>query len=97
MRALGLTSHLLGVSVESMAAEFARGGDALRAVRLFGAGDATWQAMRMVRPPFRAPDYDEHLQAVRTELGDAEFLQAWNEGRALDATQVFSAALDERQ
>jgi non-specific serine/threonine protein kinase len=94
MREIGLGGRMLGYCLDSIAAEFGRSGDIQRAAVLFGAADVHWRRMRAQRLPVAEPDHAEELHAVRVQLGEAAFLEAWRTGRSMDMPHVFDMAID---
>jgi hypothetical protein len=49
------------------------------------------------RPPNGQPDFDRHVIAARTALGDdAAFDRAWTEGRAMPLEQAMELALQQK-
>jgi tetratricopeptide (TPR) repeat protein len=61
----------------------------VEAARLFGAADALWQALL----PFSRDAPDAELKALRTQLGEVAFAEAWAAGYALSTEQAVDYAL----
>jgi len=93
MREIGLAGRMLGYCLDSIAAEWCRVGDEERAAVLFGAADVHWRTIKGQRLSISEPDHEEERRAVQVQLGETEFQQAWNEGRAMDMARVFDLAL----
>ena len=79
--------------VEGFAALAAAEGQPLRAAQLFGAAEALSSAMGNPLPPADRVEHDRNLAAVRTELGDVGFAEAWSKGRAMTLEQAIEYAL----
>ena len=45
-------------------------------------------------PPFLATVNEEALRAIRSQLDDAAFAEAWEQGRALTADEAVALALE---
>jgi hypothetical protein len=95
MREIGRVGRMLGYCLESIAAEYGKTGDPLRAAQLFGAADTYGRAIQTMRIPVAELAHDDDLRAVQAELGDATFRRVWTEGRGMDLPDVFALALDE--
>jgi non-specific serine/threonine protein kinase len=63
-----------------------------RAVRLFAAADALRTALGAAEPRENAK-IEEEITAVRRELGDAAFVDAWNAGSQLPLAEAIAEAL----
>ena len=72
-----------GVMLESAATLAASGGDAERAVRIFGAADAVWAAIEAPLPACFAERHETVLAAVRNQMREDRFAAGWEEGRRL--------------
>ena len=68
-----------------------RRGEAERAARLFGAAEALWQAVGLVRP--RDAGEERLLAETRSRLGEPAFAAAWGAGRAMSLEQAVEYAL----
>jgi predicted ATPase len=64
------------------------------AARLLGAAQALRQARHWLIPPVERAEHDRAVQAVRAQLGAAEFEVAFSEGCALTVEQAEQLALD---
>jgi hypothetical protein len=86
---VGLTSWRYGL-VDCFAAVASARGDALRAARLWGTGDAGWAGNRN---PNHVWDYAPLVAKMRAALGDDAFEAAHAEGRAMTLEQAIDYAL----
>ncbi len=68
-------------------------GDAERAVRLLGAAERLTEQIGAILGAERQARYDEHLAALRAQLGEGAFMAAWAEGYALEEKAAISYAL----
>jgi predicted ATPase/class 3 adenylate cyclase/DNA-binding CsgD family transcriptional regulator len=87
-------------SLEALAALAAVGESHAEAARLFGAAQALRESTGQRRWPLDQPAYDADTAAVRADLGDDAFDQAWKEGAALgleEAAAYASRARGERK
>ena len=66
-----------------------------RAARLLGAAEALRENTRLPMTPYERPEYEQHLTAVREQMGEAAFAAAWAEGRTLTMEQAMEYALKE--
>ena len=67
-----------------------------RGVRLFGAAEALREAISAPLPADSRPAYDHSVAVARTQLDQASFTGAWNEGRAMPLEDAIYYALDGR-
>jgi hypothetical protein len=68
----------------------------VRAIRLLGADEAFCETLG-ARPPVAEPaDYQRAVAEGRVALGEAAFLTAWAEGRAMSLDEAVAFALQER-
>lgn len=70
-------------------------GDAKRSTRLFGAADAIVETVGRRGSLANRDRRDSHLKSVRTQLDEATFNSAWNEGRAMSLEQAVEYALQQ--
>jgi predicted ATPase/class 3 adenylate cyclase len=70
------------------------GGAAAEAARLLSSAEALREEIGAGVPPFLAKVNEETLTAIRTQLDDAAFAVAWEQGRALTADEAVALALD---
>jgi non-specific serine/threonine protein kinase len=66
---------------------------AIRAARIWGAGDALRATIGATLSPFEQHYYGPFIEAVRTRLGEADFEAAWYEGRTMSPEQAIEYAL----
>jgi tetratricopeptide (TPR) repeat protein len=86
---LGVTAYL-----EGMAEVAARQGQPERTVRLFGAAAVLRDALGIPPYPAEQAEYEQHLSAARTQLGERTFDTAWTEGQAMSVEQAIAYALE---
>jgi predicted ATPase/class 3 adenylate cyclase len=79
--------------LERVAEVAAAQGQARKAVRLLAAAAALRGAIGSVVDPVDQPDYESRRAALRAELGQAQFTQAWDEGHALSLDQAIAQGL----
>jgi hypothetical protein len=70
-------------------------GQTERAARLFGAAIALREAIDAPLWPIERIDYDRHVAAARSSLGEEPFAAAWAEGRTMRLEDAIALALDE--
>jgi predicted ATPase/DNA-binding CsgD family transcriptional regulator len=70
-------------------------GQAQRATRLLGASESALERFGAFHQLNDKPEIDHIIAAVRAQLNQATFQDAWAEGRALSLEQVVAQALDE--
>jgi DNA-binding NarL/FixJ family response regulator len=58
-------------------------GDLERAIRIFGAADAVWEAISAPLPGKLRDRHDRVLADMRSRLGESRFELAWDEGRQM--------------
>jgi tetratricopeptide (TPR) repeat protein len=68
-------------------------GDRSRAARLLGAVEALRTALDAPIWPAEQVEYDRHVTALRADLDDTVFADAWAEGRAMTLEQATAEAL----
>ncbi len=85
----------VAVCLEGLAATAAAQGQRERAVRLFGAGEALAEASDVPVPPFYPSENARYLAAVRTQLGEATFVAAWESGRAMSVEDAIADAISD--
>ncbi|MEO8394795.1 MAG: LuxR C-terminal-related transcriptional regulator [Chloroflexota bacterium] len=84
------------VALIPLAGSLGGAGEPLLAARLFGAAQAILQRTGMLVHPDDQPEHDRNIAAVRAQLGEANFAQAWDEGRTMtldDALEAIPEAL----
>jgi predicted ATPase/class 3 adenylate cyclase/DNA-binding NarL/FixJ family response regulator len=84
----------LGVSdsLECLAALAAKVGSHREAARLFGAADAIWQRMGVLRFKVWDDGYESSVAALRSVMDDNDFDNAWAEGAALSTEEAIAYA-----
>ena len=70
-------------------------GQAERAARILGAGEALFEAMGVGPQPADQSAADRYVAAVREQLDEATFEAARAEGRAMSQEEAVAYALDE--
>jgi hypothetical protein len=66
------------------------------AARLSGAAETLRETFGISLHPAERVSHDQAMAAVRTGLGEAGFVAAWAEGRALSLEKAVALALEER-
>jgi predicted ATPase/DNA-binding SARP family transcriptional activator/DNA-binding CsgD family transcriptional regulator len=84
-------------SLDGLACISATEGAAERAARLFGAGEALREAIGHVHVPEEAALLEPYLATVRSQLDEASWQGAWEEGRAMSMDQAIDYALSEEK
>ena len=84
---------LVPVALDCLATTAARADSLLLATRLFGAADAAYRRMGMVRFKVLEADDQATLASLRESLGDSDFEAAWTEGAALSNGDAVAYAL----
>jgi DNA-binding CsgD family transcriptional regulator len=84
-------------SLDGLACISATEGAAERAARLFGAGEALREAVGNVQLPEEAALLEPYLATVRSQLDEASWQGAWEEGRAMSMEQAIGYALSEEK
>jgi predicted ATPase/DNA-binding CsgD family transcriptional regulator len=85
-------SHVAN-ALEQLAVIAGQGGRSEPAARLFGAAEALREAVGVALPPVDLAVRERVMTLVRAALGDADFVAAWREGRALSPEQALAEAL----
>ncbi len=67
----------------------------VHAARLFGAAESVREAIGTPMPPSQRPRYDLFVAAIRGQLEESAFEQAWAEGHAMTLEQAIEFALEE--
>ncbi|HEU5295472.1 MAG TPA: tetratricopeptide repeat protein [Burkholderiaceae bacterium] len=62
------------------------------AVQLAAAAAASRERLSLIRAPFGERDWQRHLAALRTAMGDTSFQTAWNEGRQIGINEAIQLA-----
>ena len=82
-------------SLNGLACIFAAEGEAGRAARLFGAGEALFEAVGGQHEPGEAAMREPYLRVARSQLDEATWEGAWAEGRAMSFDEAVSNAMAE--
>jgi non-specific serine/threonine protein kinase len=83
----------VGVGLDGLALAAAAQGQARRAALLFGAATAVRERPGLTANPIWEDDHARAVEATRTGLGEAGFMAAWEEGRALPLERAIETAL----
>ena len=83
----------VGVGLDGLALAAAAQGQVRRAARLFGAATAVRERPDLTRNPIWEDDHARAVEATRGSLGEAGFVAAWEEGRALPLELAIEMAL----
>ena len=67
--------------------------DARRAARLFGASEALRAQLGTRLFPYERDEYERYVELARSQLDEATWQAAWNEGRAMTLEQAIEYAL----
>ena len=86
----GMTSTLANLGSLARSA-----GDPTRAARLFAAAESLRISVGIVPSSGVQDAYDRDIGAVRLELGNSEFLDAWSSGRSMPLEKAVAYALEE--
>jgi non-specific serine/threonine protein kinase len=88
---LGIQYSLLGLGLVAAARE-----QPARAARLWGAVEAVEETFGITITPLARShtDYEGHLAASRSQLGEEAFAAAWSEGRAMALEEAVEYALE---
>ncbi len=72
-------------------------GQPVRAARLWGASEAVREVagLHLTALARTGTNYDAHLEAARSQLGEAAFAEVWGEGRAMPQEEAIEYALSE--
>jgi predicted ATPase/DNA-binding XRE family transcriptional regulator len=84
-------------SLERLARIAGRGGQPVRAARLFGAAEALRQKEDIPIMPVDYPTYEKTVVEAHTQLDEAEWAKAWQEGQAMTVEDAVEYALMEWQ
>ena len=87
----GLGNRLgIAMCVSAMSGVALHRGDARRAARLLGAAQALLDEIGALLDPADLMEYKRHEEEARAKLGEAAFVAAWAEGRAMTPEQVIA-------
>ena len=82
------------LGIEGLARATAGQGRAERTTRLFGIAEALRELVGTRLLPTERAGYEHDLAAVRAELGEEAFVEAWAEGLAMSVEQAIAYALE---
>jgi tetratricopeptide (TPR) repeat protein len=71
----------------------AAGGQAERAMRLYGAARDLWESNHLVVWPAEQAEYERYTSRARAQLDDVAMKRAWEEGRAMGTDQAMEYAV----
>jgi non-specific serine/threonine protein kinase len=83
--------------LEGLARVAAIRGQTRSAAHLYGAAEALRNTMGTPLPPNERTSHEHTVAAVRADLDETAFAQAWAEGRAMELSQAMAAALEVRE
>jgi predicted ATPase len=87
--------EFVAYALHSFAALAGAKGQGERAARLCGAAEALRKSLGAPLPPTERPDYDRSVAATRSQLGEAEWEEAFAQGMAMSAEEAAGYALGE--
>jgi len=87
----------VGAALEGLAKVAAVQGNHRGAVQLFGAAEALRKTMGTPLPPTERTSHERAVAAMRADLDEIAFAQAWAEGQAMELSQAMTAALEVRE
>ena len=83
--------RIIPTSLEGLAAAVVAQGEPTWATYLWGAAESLRQTIGAPLPPIEQANYEQALAAARTQLGEAAFAAAWQEGRTMTPEQALAA------
>jgi predicted ATPase/DNA-binding CsgD family transcriptional regulator len=86
----------IATALEGLAAVAGRQGQAVRAARLSGAASSLRTLLGAPLPPIDRPSYEQTVAAVRAQLDEPTFLNAWTEGQAMPREEAIAEAVQLR-
>jgi hypothetical protein len=93
-RDLGMPSAQTAMDLHRFARGLAFAGRAKAAACVFSCADALYEEIGARARPLTAERDEKTLSAIRAQLDDSAFAEAWNQGRALTADEAVALALD---
>ena len=75
------------------AAAAATGYDARRAARLFGSAERLREQLGSQVFPYEHDEYERYVELARSQVDDASWKAAWNEGRGMTLEQSIEYSL----
>jgi tetratricopeptide (TPR) repeat protein len=82
----------LASGLEGLASVVVVQGELAWAVQLWATAEALREAIGAPLPPIERASYEQAVSVARTQLGEAAFTAAWQEGRAMSLKQVIDRA-----
>ncbi|MDQ3524729.1 MAG: hypothetical protein M3451_06715 [Chloroflexota bacterium] len=79
-------------ALEGVAGVEARRGDPERATRFYAAAAAHRELVGAALEPAQVPGHEQSIAAIRAELGEARFTDAWEEGASYSVEQALAEA-----
>jgi DNA-binding CsgD family transcriptional regulator len=87
----------VAAALEGLAKVAAAQGQSRSAAQLFGAAESLRTELGTPLLPGERASHERAVAAVRTDLNETAFAQAWAEGQAMTLAQAMTAALDVRE
>jgi hypothetical protein len=87
--------HAIAIALAMVVGPIGASGNPRLAARLLGASDAQLEIMGASIQLQDKCEIDRYKNAIREQLGEAEFNKAWSEGRAMSLEEAVACALDE--
>jgi non-specific serine/threonine protein kinase len=84
----------IAAALEGLAKVAAVQGQARSAAQLYGTAEALRTAMGTPLPPTERASHEHAVAAVRADLDESAFAQAWAEGQTIELSQAMAAALE---
>jgi len=94
-RDLGMPSAQTAMDLHRFARGLAFAGRAAAAARVFACAEALYEEIGARARPLTAERDEKTLSAIRAQLDDSVFAEAWDQGRALTADEAVALVLDE--
>jgi Tetratricopeptide repeat len=83
----------IATALEGLAAVAGMQGQAVRAARLSGAASSLRTLLGAPLPPIDRPSYQQTVAALRAQLDEPTFLNAWTEGQAMTLEEAIAEAV----
>jgi len=87
----------VATALEGLARVAAVRGQSKSAAQLFGAAEILRKTMGTPLPPTERASHEHAVAAVRADLDETAFAQAWAEGQAMELSQTMAAAFEVRE
>ncbi|MBK9207350.1 MAG: tetratricopeptide repeat protein [Anaerolineales bacterium] len=78
---------------DNLAKLFLLQNDFVQSARWFGCSDALRKKFGIVIPPVDRPDYDKHIELLKSKMSTEEFESAWEEGAKIHMNAAVALAL----